>query len=83
MVVLDVRRNLEYADSHLDGAVHIPLHELAARLDEIPDGEIWVHCAAGYRASIAASILAAAGRHVVHVDDDYSHARPEYTLSAR
>ena len=25
------------------------------RLDEVPDGEVWVHCAAGYRASIAAS----------------------------
>jgi rhodanese-related sulfurtransferase len=72
VVVLDVRRNLEYAEGHLDGATHIPLHELAARLGEIPDGEVWVHCAAGYRASIAASILTAAGRRVVHVDDDYT-----------
>ena len=32
---------------------------------EVPDGEVWVHCAAGYRASIAASLLAAAGRTVV------------------
>ena len=52
-------------DGHLDGAMHIPLHELRARLDEVPDGEVWVHCAAGYRASIAASMLAAAGRRVV------------------
>ncbi|MEO8519524.1 MAG: hypothetical protein ABI438_10075, partial [Dermatophilaceae bacterium] len=37
-----------------------------------PEGEIWVHCAAGYRASIAASILAAAGTHVVAVDDDFT-----------
>ena len=28
----------------------------------MPVGEIWVHCGAGYRASIAASFLAAAGR---------------------
>jgi hydroxyacylglutathione hydrolase len=76
VVVLDVRRNLEYADSRLDGAIHIPLHELADRLGEVPDGEIWVHCAAGYRASIAASILAAAGHRVVHIDDDYANARP-------
>jgi len=76
VIVLDVRRNLEHADSHLDGAVHIPLHELAARLGDLPDGEIWVHCAAGYRASIAASILTAAGRRVVHIDDEYTNAHP-------
>ena len=74
--MLDVRRNLEHADGHLDGAIHIPLHELADRLNEVPDGEVWVHCAAGYRASIAASILAAAGRRVVHIDDDYTNAHP-------
>jgi rhodanese-related sulfurtransferase len=36
-----------------------------------------VHCAAGYRASAAASILAAAGRRVVTVDDDFALARTE------
>jgi rhodanese-related sulfurtransferase len=71
-----VRRNLEYAESHLPGAWHIPLHELNGRLEEVPDGEVWVHCAAGYRASIAASILAAHGRRVVHVDDDFDRTRP-------
>jgi hydroxyacylglutathione hydrolase len=71
VVVLDVRRRLEWADGHLDGAVHIPLQDLIGRLEEVPDGEVWVHCAAGYRASIAASILAAAGRRVVTVDDAY------------
>ncbi len=75
VVMLDVRRRLEWAEAHLPGAVHIPLHDLLRRLDEVPDGEVWVHCAAGYRASIAASILAAAGRHVVSVDDDFDTAR--------
>jgi glyoxylase-like metal-dependent hydrolase (beta-lactamase superfamily II)/rhodanese-related sulfurtransferase len=74
VVVLDVRRNLEWAESRLDGAVHIPLHELIDCLDEVPAGEVWVHCAAGYRASIAASILAAAGRRVVVVDDAFASA---------
>jgi hydroxyacylglutathione hydrolase len=80
VVVLDVRRDLEWAGSHLDGAVHIPLHELLRRLDEVPDGEVWVHCAAGYRASIAASMLAAAGRRVVAVDDDFDRARADGEL---
>ena len=35
-----------------------------------------MHCGAGYRASIAASILAAAGRRVVAVDDDFDNAAP-------
>jgi rhodanese-related sulfurtransferase len=75
VIVLDVRRRLEWVEAHLPFAAHIPLHELLPRLDEIPDGEIWVHCAAGYRASIAASLLAAAGRRVVAVDDDFEQAR--------
>jgi len=37
---------------------------------------VWVHCAAGYRASIAASILAATGRRVVAVDDEFDNAAP-------
>ncbi|MEU4421558.1 MBL fold metallo-hydrolase [Actinoplanes sp. NPDC024001] len=74
VVVLDTRRDLEHAGGHLAGAVHIPLHDLRRRLGEIPDGEVWVHCAAGYRASIAASLLAAAGRLVVAVDDAFTNA---------
>jgi rhodanese-related sulfurtransferase len=81
IVVLDVRRNLEWAQAHLDAATHIPLHELRRRLDEVPGGEVWVHCAAGYRASIAASILAAAGRRTVAVDDDFDQARADGCLS--
>ncbi|HKD99340.1 MAG TPA: MBL fold metallo-hydrolase [Micromonosporaceae bacterium] len=83
VVVLDVRRNLEHAADHLDDVVHIPLHELAGRLAELPPGEVWVHCASGYRASIAASLLAAAGRDVVHVDDDFDRAaRPAARAAA-
>jgi hydroxyacylglutathione hydrolase len=74
VVILDVRRDSERAQSHIDGAVHVPLHELPARLAEVPAGELWVHCQGGYRASVAASILDAAGRAVVTVDDDYDRA---------
>ena len=74
IVVLDVRLTAEWSDSHVDGAVHIPLHELPARLDEIPDGEVWVYCGGGHRASIAASMLDAIGRTVVAVDDLYDRA---------
>ncbi|RBM24167.1 MBL fold metallo-hydrolase [Prauserella sp. PE36] len=71
VVVLDVRRQQEWDEGHLEGAVHIPLHELLERMDDVPDGEVWVHCKSGYRAAIAASLLDAAGRRVVSVNDDY------------
>jgi rhodanese-related sulfurtransferase len=72
VAVLDVRRASEFADGHIVGAINIPLHELLARLDEVPNAEVWVHCAGGYRASIAASVLAARGFPVVAVDDSFA-----------
>lgn len=72
--VLDVRRVGEHRESHLPGAVNIPLHELLDRLDEVPAGEVWVHCAAGYRSSIATSFLIANGHRVVCVDDNYDES---------
>jgi rhodanese-related sulfurtransferase len=74
VVVLDVRRQLERAEAHLPGSLHIPFHELLGRLDEVPGREVWVHCAAGYRAAAAASLLARAGHRVVAVDDDFVRA---------
>ena len=74
IAVLDVRRDDEWAEGHIDGAVHLSLDELEARLDQIPAGEVWVHCASGYRASIAASLLDRAGYQTVAVDDDWESA---------
>ncbi|HEX5568142.1 MAG TPA: MBL fold metallo-hydrolase [Streptomyces sp.] len=76
LVVLDVRRNLERAEAHIPGSVHIPLHELLGRHQEIPAGRIWVHCGGGYRAGIAAALLQAGGRDVVAVDDSFANAAP-------
>ena len=73
--ILDVRRDTEWKDGHVSGAQHIPLHELPDRLAEVPDGPVWVHCASGFRASIAASVLDAAGKQVVAIDDDFNGAR--------
>jgi hydroxyacylglutathione hydrolase len=73
-VVLDVRRPEEFRAVHLSGAVHIPFWELESRVGEVPEGQVWVYCASGFRASIAASLLARAGRQVVHVDDDFGNA---------
>ncbi|MEW2301581.1 MBL fold metallo-hydrolase [Streptomyces sp. NPDC006655] len=74
VVVLDVRRDSERAGGYLDSSVHIPIHELHGRIGEVPDGVVWVHCAGGMRAAIAASLLHAAGRDVVAVDDGFEAA---------
>ncbi len=72
--VLDTRRNEERADGCVRGSRHIPLHKLAQRIDEVPDGEVWVHCGSGYRAAIAASVLDRPGRQVVLINDSYAAA---------
>ncbi|GHE18535.1 MBL fold metallo-hydrolase [Nocardioides flavus (ex Wang et al. 2016)] len=74
VVVLDVRRADEHDDARIDGAVNVPLHELWDRMDDVPSGEVWVHCAGGYRASVAASMLDAAGRTLVAIDDSFDNA---------
>ena len=73
-VVLDVRRRLEWVESHIAGAVHIPLHELPGKIAELPPGDVWVHCESGYRSTVAASMLAARVRRVVGIDDDFASA---------
>jgi hydroxyacylglutathione hydrolase len=57
-LVLDIRNPREWAAKHIDGSVNIPLNHLQERIGEVPRGRrIAVHCAGGYRSSIAASIL--------------------------
>ncbi|HTW67450.1 MAG TPA: MBL fold metallo-hydrolase [Bryobacteraceae bacterium] len=57
-LVLDIRNPREWATKHIDGSVNVPLNHLQERIGEIPrDRRIAVHCAGGYRSSIAASIL--------------------------
>jgi len=58
------------------------VHELVARMADIPAGEVWVHCQSGYRAAVAASLLDAAGRSVVLIDDDFDVAQRTGLASA-
>ena len=60
--LLDVRAPNERFDKRIKGSLAIPLTQLEARIDEVPrDRPVIVHCAGGYRSSIAASLLAHAG----------------------
>lgn len=74
VVVLDVRRHQERDEAYIPGSVHIPIHEVPGRLEEIPAGRVWVHCAGGYRAGVVAALLHARGRDVVAVDDSFDNA---------
>ncbi|WP_448071137.1 MBL fold metallo-hydrolase [Georgenia yuyongxinii] len=74
VTVLDVRRVSEWREAHIDGAVHLPIHDIVTRMDEVPEEEVWVHCASGYRASISASLIAATGRRVVVIDDSFDRS---------
>jgi hydroxyacylglutathione hydrolase len=61
-LVLDVRNPGEVAAGAIDGARHIPLAQLPARLAEVPtDRPVVVCCRSGYRSSVAASLLRRAG----------------------
>ncbi len=73
-VLLDVRQHDEFDAGHLRGALHIPLQDLPGRVHSLPHGELWVHCRSGYRAGIAASLIARTGRPVVQVDDHWANA---------
>jgi glyoxylase-like metal-dependent hydrolase (beta-lactamase superfamily II)/rhodanese-related sulfurtransferase len=57
-LVVDVRSEHEWDDGHIEGAVNVPLSQLAERFGELPgDRPLVVHCASDYRATIAASLL--------------------------
>jgi rhodanese-related sulfurtransferase/glyoxylase-like metal-dependent hydrolase (beta-lactamase superfamily II) len=57
-LILDIRAPREWSSRHIESSVNIPLNHLQERLQEVPrDRRIAVHCAGGYRSSIAASIL--------------------------
>ena len=66
IVVIDVRREPEFADGHIRGAVNIPLEEMndpASMANIEDDHNVYVHCAGGYRSVIAASLLKRQGIH--------------------
>lgn len=62
-LVVDVRNDAERADGFVAGSLHLPLSQWPRRMAEVPEGRpVAVYCAGGYRSSIAASLLRAAGR---------------------
>lgn len=66
LVVVDVRKPVEFAEGHLQNAINIPLNEMTdpASMANIEERHnLYVHCASGYRSIIAASLLKRQGIH--------------------
>jgi glyoxylase-like metal-dependent hydrolase (beta-lactamase superfamily II)/rhodanese-related sulfurtransferase len=66
LVVIDVRKEVEFADGHIKDAVNIPLGNMIdpASMADIEDTDnLYLHCGSGYRSIIAASLLKRQGIH--------------------
>lgn len=66
LIVVDVRRETEFGDGHLAGAINIPLDEITdpASLGNFEDNHnIYIHCATGFRSVIASSLFKKQGIH--------------------
>lgn len=66
--LLDVREDDEWQLGHAPGAVHIPLVDVPARIDELDiDAQIYVICRQGGRSITAVQYLEQLGYEAVHV----------------
>lgn len=66
--VLDVREDYEWEAGHIQGALHIPVDQIPARLDELdPDEDLHVICRTGGRSHRVTEWLVANGYSAVNV----------------
>ncbi|QES89956.1 MBL fold metallo-hydrolase [Rhizosphaericola mali] len=70
LIILDVRKESEYAEGHVVKADNIPLDKLIDPAGYLADMEelfnVYLHCAGGYRSVIAASLIKRQGFHNIH-----------------
>ena len=67
---IDVRTDSEYDRGHIQNSIHIPLHEIQDRLNEIDslkNKNIIAYCRSGARSSKATKILIEAGFDVLNL----------------
>ena len=61
-LILDVRNVDEFAAGHIDGAMNIPVPELATKVTELKSYEhVYIHCKRGGRAKVAFETLKNSG----------------------
>ncbi|MEV6975799.1 rhodanese-like domain-containing protein [Kitasatospora sp. NPDC093806] len=66
--LLDVREQDEWDAGHVDGALHIPIGQVVARIGELPDEKLYVLCRVGGRSAQVVQYLVQNGRDAVNVD---------------
>jgi rhodanese-related sulfurtransferase len=66
--LLDVREQDEWDAGHVDGALHIPMGEVAARTADLPDERLYVMCRVGGRSAQVVQYLVAQGLDAVNID---------------
>ena len=72
--ILDVRRESEFKNKHIEGAINIPLSNLKDKAQDIRQSDnLYIHCAAGYRSVIAISILRKMGYNkLINISDGFN-----------
>ena len=72
--ILDVRRESEFKNKHIEGAMNIPLSNLKEKAQDIKQSDnLYIHCAAGYRSVIAISILRKMGYNkLINITDGFN-----------
>lgn len=68
LVVLDVREPVEWQHGHIEGAFHVPMNDVPARLAELPEGQILVVCKVGGRSAQVTGYLTQQGLEAVNLD---------------
>ncbi|ANH83595.1 rhodanese [Niabella ginsenosidivorans] len=69
LVVIDVRKPIEFAEGHLKDAINLPLNEIGdpVKIATIEENDnLYLHCGGGTRSVIAASVLKKQGVHNLH-----------------
>ena len=82
--LIDVRTEAEVAQGVISGAVHIPLHLLPLRADDVPqDKPVVIYCRTGARSAQACAFMAAQGFENMHnlAGGILSWARSGHSLS--
>ena len=73
-IIIDVRSETEFAEGHIPGAINIPFNQIDNVVNDVNDDKeepVYIYCASGRRADIAASKLAnALYTNIVHVEGD-------------
>ncbi|WP_229693611.1 rhodanese-like domain-containing protein [Lentzea pudingi] len=73
-VLLDVREQDEWDAGHAPGALHVPMSEIGARLEEVPnDVQLYVVCRAGGRSARVTQYLNQTGWEAVNVEGGMQH----------